>query len=480
MKINLSFSNQVGVQYLFLFTRTSILCLSVSTGFVPKIVGFLGNDRNPRLQRYAASAAIEIAYGTTDHVKVLIAYGAVPKLVRLIDSKSNFVRNEVIFALSNIVGDNKEFRDIVIRRGVLYKLSSVCSPELIIKPSGLPLLRLMAWTLSNIVRWKPIPHWKHTKITINMLSLMLNCKNWEILKDSCTALSCLCDEALGGNTKLHIQAIKSNGSLNRLVHLLDYEKSAVQLFALRACGSIVIGNHKQTQYLMDLHVLKPLHRLIKADEPAIAQHAVWTVANVTAGATDQIDAVIAAKLFPSLIEFMKTGTYKIAADAAWAIINVTSVGSKEQIKYLEEQGVIPALYAFSRRFPVIPEGRDMMDVVHEAIVNVVEAQNSKSGNEDEENTKVIKDHAAVIDALKQIIPKHKSECWQCAISMQGKKHFTCSDCQRPTYCGKRCQKRHWLRHRTDCTDQCHILQTLSNYSASLYSAISTFKHWNES
>ena len=366
-----------------------------------------------------------------------------------------FPSTKVIWALGNIVGDSVCPRDMVINLGALNKLSSLCSTEFT-KHSALPLIRLISWILSNLLQWKPIPDWKHVQIAIDMLSLLLTLKNRQILRDSCFALSYLCDPALGGNTKRNIEEIKSNGSLNRVVSLLNHKKRGVRHGALRVCGNIAIGNNEQTQCIVDFGVLKPLHRMIESDEPVIVREACWTVSNITAGSSEQIDAVIAANLFPPLIECVTTGTYEIAHQAAWALVNAASSGSKEQIMYLAEQGAIPSLCAFSRR---ISKDKELMNEICEAI----------------KNTKSVKDRGAVIDALKQMMPKNRSECWQCAISMQGKKRFTCSDCQRPTYCGKHCQKRHWHRHRTDCKDQCHILETLSNYSASLCSETSKFK-----
>ena len=97
MKINLSFSDLVGSQYLLnISLRILNLHLFASTEFVPQIIRFLENDRKPRLQRYAASAVMEIAYGSSEDVEVLVRCDVIPKLVRLIDSKFNFMREEVI------------------------------------------------------------------------------------------------------------------------------------------------------------------------------------------------------------------------------------------------------------------------------------------------------------------------------------------------------------------------------------------------
>lgn len=54
--------------------------------------------------------------------------------------------------------------------------------------------------------------------------------------------------------------------------------------------------------------------------------------------------------------------------------------------------------------------------------------------------------------------KRTFECWNCGKKMNNHKKYTCTKCQRPTYCDKSCQKRHWIQHRTECEQQSKIAQ----------------------
>eukprot|EP00483_Globobulimina_turgida_P004784 UN04793 len=54
--------------------------------------------------------------------------------------------------------------------------------------------------------------------------------------------------------------------------------------------------------------------------------------------------------------------------------------------------------------------------------------------------------------------KRKFECWNCEKRMNGIKKYTCSRCQRPTYCGKLCQKEQWLKHQNECEIQSKIAE----------------------
>lgn len=66
----------------------------------------------------------------------------------------------------------------------------------------------------------------------------------------------------------------------------------------------------------------------------IKKEACWTVSNIAAGNRQQIQAVIDANIFPTLMTIMQVADFKTKKEAAWAITNATSSGTAEQIRYL--------------------------------------------------------------------------------------------------------------------------------------------------
>lgn len=96
----------------------------------------------------------------------------------------------------------------------------------------------------------------------------------------------------------------------------------------------------QTDIVLKAGVLPCLKRLLKNPKNNIVKEAAWTVSNITAGNTDQIQHVIDADLFSDLCEVLQTGEFRSQKEAAWVITNVTSSGNAPQIFYLIDNGVL--------------------------------------------------------------------------------------------------------------------------------------------
>ena len=261
--------------------------------------------------------------------------GVIPAFLSQLQSPEVPVREQAVWALGNIAGDSYQCRDQLLQQGVLVKLLPLTSEN--VKPS---LRRNAVWTISNLCRGKPSAQFSAVSPAIPFLAELIKSSDTQVVTDACWALSYISD---GDNVR--IQAILDAGVCERIVVNLMHQSTSVQTPALRVVGNIVTGDDQQTQMVIDQHVLPRLKFLLDSPniKKAMKKEVCWTISNITAGSTNQIQAVMEADIFESLIHHLIYSDFDVKKEAAWAVANATSSGSPDQIKMLVSKGCIKPL-----------------------------------------------------------------------------------------------------------------------------------------
>ena len=82
---------------------------------------------------------------------MVVATGAVPTLMSLLHIDNEEVRNQAMWALSNIAANTGTHRDLILNAGALPAIVTMVRSA-IQKPSRLSLLLLGSWTLGNLCK----------------------------------------------------------------------------------------------------------------------------------------------------------------------------------------------------------------------------------------------------------------------------------------------------------------------------------------
>ena len=123
--------------------------------------------------------------GTSLHTRHVVELGAITPLVKLLSSPNSNVCEQALWALGNIAGDGSELRDLAISFGIIDPILALIRPE-----TSNSLIRLIAWTLSNLCRHKSqAPSMNIIQQILPKLSSFLYINDKEILKETSWALS---------------------------------------------------------------------------------------------------------------------------------------------------------------------------------------------------------------------------------------------------------------------------------------------------
>ncbi|KAF3322650.1 importin subunit alpha-1a-like protein [Carex littledalei] len=305
----------------------------IRVGVVARLVELLFSNKNPQLQLEAAWALTNITAGTSEHTEVVTNAGAVPKLVKLLESPHSNVREQAMWALGNIAADSQRCRELVIDHGGLVQLLSQFNEHA--KVSN---IRMATWTLSNLCFGK-LPSKSQTKAVLQILQQLLNSIDEKILSDTCWAISYLCSHSTD-----EIQMVIESRICPQLVKLLMHSSPKVVTPVMLAIANVSSADDSQVQCLIDIGLLQCLPKLLVRNyQKYIKKQACMTVSNICAGTVAQIQAIIDAKMVPLLIQLSQHGETDIKKESTWAIANATSGGSPEQNLSLVGDGCIPTL-----------------------------------------------------------------------------------------------------------------------------------------
>lgn len=319
----------------------------LSCGVLPEFVQFLEISARPDIQFEAAWCLTNIASGDTEQTSIVIRAGVVPIFIQLMREGTLDVREQATWALGNIAGDCVEARDLVLQAGVLEPLMNIFAEKRVYldeqqKPG---LVRNGVWLLSNLCRSKPEPDYQLIGKTLGAIGMLLETNDIEVLTDACWTLSYWTDATESAN-KTKVNEVLESGIVVRLANLIMHESALVHTPALRAIGNIVTGEDYQTDMLLRTcpTLLTNLGTLVLQAKRNTKKEALWTISNITAGNTQQIQAVVDNGLFPTIIGVLShTREFEIKREAAWAVCNAITGGNHSQIEYLVQAGAIPVL-----------------------------------------------------------------------------------------------------------------------------------------
>ena len=314
----------------------------LATGILPRVVTILAKGSSDH-QFEAAWILTNLSSGSSEHTKAVVDAGAIPILAQALQHSHVPIQEQCVWALGNVAGDQPAYRNGLLQAGIVQALVGLCKPG-----ASAPLMRNVTWTMSNLCRGKnPPPDMAQMTLLIPYLVQLTAANDDEVVSDACWALSFLTDDdeihGLEGKQR-HVPQVVATGVVGHLVKLTGHRSMSIATPALRTMGNVVSGtDDAHTDMAVQAGLLdQAVHILQTSTDVQLRKELCWVISNVTAGTHAQINAVLQAKLVPTLIQIIKGPYPEVVKEAAFALANVCSEGTDSHVASMVQEGVVAA------------------------------------------------------------------------------------------------------------------------------------------
>jgi len=318
--------------------------LVIKSGCLPHLVRCLDAVDNQKLQFEAAWALTNVASGESRHTNALVESGAVPPLLRLLNSTSWEIREQAVWALGNIAGDGAALRDQLLNCGAMEQLIRMMY-QILQEPVPVSLVRNTAWTLSNMYRGKPSPPLALVQPGLPLLKILLTHPDDEVVIDTIWAVSyateCNSIDKPTPSTQLpsvdaRIDAVAMAGILPEIYKFLSASELSKALPAVRTFGNILTGSAQYTDLVLEMNILPPFLGVLKRKNRVIRKEVLWALSNVAAGTPKHVQALIDNGVIDTAYNVIKSGEFDLQKEAGWLISNAAVCATPEQVHAMVE------------------------------------------------------------------------------------------------------------------------------------------------
>lgn len=253
-----------------------------SKGLLKKFVEFLDCSEDKSLQLEASWIMANMTAGLHCETKAVINAGALPRIIKLIDSTDEDLQENALWTMANIAGDSKKLRDMLFSSNVLEPILKLLLSNNVTEKN----IKEAILCLSNLCMDKNSVSIENMKKILPVLNHLLKTEtNEESLIDVCKTIS-----SLSNGPFEYIQAVIDFIDLKRLLELLDNDKMTAPV--LRVFGNIATGEERHTEVVVQLGLIEHLSKLIETSRKSLKDEVYWMLSNIAAGSKSQIQVGI--------------------------------------------------------------------------------------------------------------------------------------------------------------------------------------------
>ncbi|CAD8089844.1 unnamed protein product [Paramecium primaurelia] len=287
----------------------------------------IAKNHSISLLRYEALWIIcNFGCGTKKQIQNILDNDGINILFLALESEFDEIIELGVWALANISGDNVQFRDMLLQKGIIEPLIKLANRY---KTETSEIFKTIMWAISNLARGKPTTKIYQKELIYILSDIINSIEDEELLIDACWGLSYLSEQESQINTLI------SYGVVDKLTLLLQSEKHLILIPALRIIGNILTGNETQTDHVLNTGVLSRFEILLQHKNKAIRREVCWSISNIAAGNAAQVKQIIRNEsILKSLFKLLEQDTLEIKKEIAFFLSNSAIYADLDDLDYL--------------------------------------------------------------------------------------------------------------------------------------------------
>ncbi|CAD8128509.1 unnamed protein product [Paramecium sonneborni] len=306
----------------------SLIEMILQANVLIKISDIAKNNSVPLLKYEALWIICNIGCGTQKQIQKIIDNDGINILFLALESEYDQIIELGVWALANISGDNIQFRDMLINKGIVQPLIRLAQ---IYMSGNFQTFKTIVWAISNLAKGKPTTTMYKKELILILTEIIMNIdQDDELLIDAIWGLSYLSEDDIYFN--LFIQT----GVILKLSQLLHQQKQTLIIPSLRILGNILTGNEEQTNQVLYTGILQIFDNLLKQNlNKKIRKEICWSLSNIAAGTPHQVKQIIKNdSLLKSIFRQLDSRIPEITKEIAFFLSNTAIYAESQDLDYL--------------------------------------------------------------------------------------------------------------------------------------------------
>ena len=315
-----------------------LIASALATGIVPRLVQLLHWHHSTGAQFHACWALASCSGALAEGTAAVVDAGALPPLVRLLDSPELDVQERAVMALWATAARGLPARLAVLQAGVLPPLLRALAPSATTCTVHWAAKLCRELLHSKVVGGEVLPSLQQVLPLLPRLAALLSSESTGVQVDALWALSYAC---VGGEDR--VQAVLQLGCLGRVGQLLGLAGESVAVPALLLLQNVLAGGELAVQGVLSAGALQALRPLLRAEQPErLRAEACRALRRVCGGSVGQVREVLQGGCLPGLLELAASGGQQ--EEACWALAGACGSGCRGVLQELGGVGRVREVF----------------------------------------------------------------------------------------------------------------------------------------